>query len=162
MAQQNQQAGKPKRGGARTAMLGGLLAIIAVIAAWLSNCIPGFGIGSGTGEGEGDDARTEPAQRAEPESETEKKTEQPANTEQPKPEQPSVTKPMPIKLTVDPRGCSVDGDEPIDCATLCDQSELFEGRDTVIIDAKNGPHGVVVDVLDCLKSKDLAVSITRK
>ena len=46
---------------------------------------------------------------------------------EPELEQPSVRKPMPMKLTIDARGCLVDGGEPIDCATLCDKAELFEG-----------------------------------
>jgi hypothetical protein len=164
MAQQNKQPSQPKRGGARTLVFGGLLAIVALVALWLSNCIPGFGIGS-RGEGEGGEkgggekADADKAKPAEPESEPEKT----AEPEQPKtPEQPIVRKPMPMKLTVDPAGCSVNGGDPFDCATLCDQAELFEGIDTAIVDAKNGSHGVVVEVLDCLKSKDLAVSITRK
>ncbi len=155
MAHDDKRAPKAKRSG-RSTILAGLLAIVALIAVWLSDCIPGFGIGSGTKDGEGEQAEqdeAEPAKPAEPE---------PPEPEPAKPAQPVVSKPMPMKLTIDARGCMIDGGEPIDCKTLCDDAKRFEGIDAVTIDAKNGPHGAVVDALDCLDSKDLAVAITRE
>lgn len=147
----DKQKKKPKSGGGRTTALAALLAIVAAVALWLSDCIPGFGIGSGTKEGEAE--TSEKAEEAKPDAPVEK---------QPEVEAQSVRKPMPMKLTIDARGCSVDGGEPIDCATLCEDAKRFEGVETVLIDAKNGPHGVVVEVLDCLKAKSLSVSITRE
>jgi hypothetical protein len=151
---------KPNKRGGRTAVAAGLLAIVAAVAAYLSNCIPGFGIGSSGTPGDAEQA--EPAKPAEPEPEpAEPKPDEAKQGETP-PGQLGARKPMPMKLTIDARGCSVGGDEPFDCEKLCDQTELFEGVDAVVIDAKHGPHGVVVEVLDCLKAKELAVSITRK
>jgi hypothetical protein len=156
MADQDKPKPKPKRSG-RTTALAGLLAVVAVIAAWLSNCIPGFGIGSESGDGEAEQAQeSEPARPAEPEPEPEPEPAEPSETE------PEVRKPMPIKLTIDARGCSIDGGESIDCKALCDDPKRFEGRDAVIIDAKDGPHAAVVDALDCLKTHDLSVSINRE
>lgn len=151
-------------------MLAGLLAIVAVFAAWLSNCIPGFGFGSnGEGEGEGEQAaESERAKPAEAEPETEPEPAKPGEPSKPDglgaaaDSDTSERKPVPVKLTIDARGCIFDGGEPIDCATMCDDDKLFEGADSVIIDAKNGPHGVVMDVLDCLKARGLAVAINRK
>lgn len=153
MAKQDKQASRPKRRG-RTTLLAGLLAVVGVLAAWLSNCISGFGIGSsGDAEGEAEQAvESEQATPAEPEA-------QPSESEQ---AGENVRKPMPLKLTIDARGCIFDGGQPIDCATVCEREELWEGADSVIIDAQNGPHGVVMEVLDCLKTKQLAVSIKRK
>src|SRR5690606_3772748 len=143
----------------RTTVLAALLALVAAVALWLSDCIPGFGLGSGTKEGEaGESEKSEKSEKSE--QATPAEPEPPAEDE---PEQqPSVRKPMPMKLTVDARGCSVNGGDPIDCATLCDDAELFEGVGSVVIDAKRGPHGVVVEILDCLKSKNLSVAISRE
>jgi hypothetical protein len=152
MADQDKRPSKPKRSG-RTTGLAGLLAVVALIAAWLSDCIPGFGIGSDSGDGEAEQAEEiDPAKPAEPEPEPPEPTEP----------EPSVRKPMPLKLTIDARGCMLDGGDPIDCKTLCDDPKRFEGRDAVTIDAKDGPHAAVVDALDCLKTHDLAVAITRE
>jgi hypothetical protein len=156
MAHEDKRANKPKRTG-RTTVLAGLLAIVAVVAAYLSDCIPGFGLGSRSGDGEGEQAEPADAKPAEPADAKPAEDEQ-AVEPAPIPER----KPMPLKLTIDARGCAFADGQPIDCATLCDRPELFEGADSVIIDATNGPHGVVVDVLDCLKSLDLSVSIKRK
>ena len=157
MAHEDKRASKPKRTG-RTTVLAGLLAIVAVVAAYLSDCIPGFGLGSRSGDGEGEQAESEPTKPAEAEPTDAK----PAEDEKAVAAEPTERKPMPLKLTVDARGCIFADGQPIDCATLCDRPELFEGADSVIIDATNGPHGVVVDVLDCLKSLDLSVAIKRK
>lgn len=151
MADANKQKRKSK-GGLRTKLLAVLLGVVALAAIWLSDCIPGFGLGSqGTDEGQASSAEVvEPAVPAEPESEVE-------------PVEPAAArKPMPMKLTIDARGCLVNGGEPQDCEGLCEQDELFTKVDAVTIDAKQGPHGTVVKVLDCLKTKDLAVSITRR
>src|SRR5690606_22397761 len=130
MAKDDKRAGKAKRGG-RSTVVAGLLAIVALVAVWLSDCIPGFGIGSGVKDGEGEPAEeTEPAKPAEPEPEPAAEPD----------EQPVERKPMPMKLTVDVRGCMIDGGEPIDCKTLCDDPKRFEGIDSVIIDAKDGPY----------------------
>ena len=161
MPPEQKQANKPKRSG-RTTALAGLLAVVAVIAAWLSNCIPGFGIGGGDGEGEADKAaESEPAKPAEAEPETEP-TKQGEGGQAAKPEGLGAARePVPLKLTIDARGCIFGDGQPIECEAACERDELFEGIDSVIIDAKNGPHGVVVDVLDCLKAKKLKVSIER-
>ncbi|MFO7564700.1 MAG: hypothetical protein R6X02_18800 [Enhygromyxa sp.] len=156
MAKQDKRASKAKRSG-RTTGLAGLLAVIALIAMWLSDCIPGFGIGSGTKEGEGEVAEdeAEPAKPAEPEPDP------PEEDEVAEPE-PTVRKPMPMKLTIDARGCMINGGEPIACDALCDDPKRFEGVDAVTVDAKDGPHQAVVDALDCLETHDLAVAITRE
>ena len=159
MALEHKQAGKPKRSG-RTTLLAGLLAVVAALAVWLSNCIPGFGIGGGEGEGEAENAaESEPAKpaEAEPESEPSKAGEGGAA-----PEVGTARKPVPLKLTIDARdSCTFADGQALDCATICENDELFEGVDSVIIDAKNASQDVVVDVLDCLKTKKLAVSIER-
>jgi hypothetical protein len=158
MPPEQKPASKPKRSG-RTTALAGLLAVVAVIAAWLSNCIPGFGIGGGEGEGEADKAaESEQAKPAEAEPEPSKQGEAGKSAEG----LGSARKPVPLKLTIDARStCTFADGQAIDCDTVCDRDELFEGADSVIIDAKNAPQAVVVDVLDCLKAKKLAVSIQR-
>ncbi len=144
MADKDKQKSKGK--GGRSTVLAGLLAVVALVAIWLSDCIPGFGIGAGTKEGEAE--QSEKAEKAE-------------SVETPS-EQPSVRKPMPMKLTIDARGCMINGGDPIDCSTLCEDASRFEGVDSVTIDAKDGPHEPVVAALDCLKSKKLSVAITRE
>ncbi|HVI02456.1 MAG TPA: hypothetical protein VM869_27300, partial [Enhygromyxa sp.] len=126
-----------------------------------SNCIPGFGIGGGEGEGEADKAaESEPAKPAEAELETEP-TKQ-GEGGQAKPEGlGAASEPVPLKLTIDARGCIFGDGQPIECEAACDRDELFEGVDSVIIDAKNAPQSTVMDVLDCLKAKKLKVSIER-
>lgn len=157
MPPEQKQANKPKRSG-RTTALAGLLAVVAVIAAWLSNCIPGFGIGGGEGEGEADKAaESEPAKPAEAEPETEP-------TKQGEGGQAGLgatREPLPLNLTIDARGCIFGDGQPIECEAACERDELFEGVDSVIIDAKNAPQSTVMDVLDCLKAKKLKVSIER-
>lgn len=160
MAEPNKPASKPKpepkKRSARTTALAGLLAVIAAIAIWLSDCIPGFGIGSGVKDGDGEAEPTvdaEPAKPAEPE---------PPEPAEPEPPEPAVRKPMPVKLTIDARGCMIDGGEPIDCATLCEDAKRFEGRDAVIIDTKDASHATATEVIDCLKTHDLSLSITRE
>jgi hypothetical protein len=157
--QAHKRASKPKRSG-RTTALAGLLALVGVLAVWLSDCIPGFGIGSRS-DGDGEAERAVESEQAEP-VEAEPEPPEPAEGGQAAEGQPSVRKPVPMKLTIDARGCIVEGGEPIDCAAMCDRDELFEGIDSVIIDATNGPHGVVMDVLDCLKTKKLSVALNRK
>ena len=142
---------KPKRKRGRTTALTGLLAVVALVAMWLSDCIPGFGIGAGTKEGEGEAEPTEPAKPAEPEP-----TPEPAATPDP------VRKPMPMKLTIDARGCSIAGDDPIDCASLCEDEARFAQVDTVIVDAKDGPQAAVEAALECAKTKDLSVKLVRE
>jgi hypothetical protein len=158
MPPEQKQANKPKRSG-RTTILAGLLAVVAVLAAWLSNCIPGFGFGGGEGEGDAEQAgESEPAKPAEREPEPASSK---ADDAKP-PEVGTTRKPVPLKLTIDARGsCTFADGQALDCATICDRDELFEGADSVIIDAKNASQSVVVDVLDCLKTKQLAVSIQR-
>jgi len=129
-------------------VLAGLLAIVGLVAIWLSDCIPGFGLGSeGVADGQVRGELAEPAER------------EPA---EPEPAEPESERKLPMKLTIDARGCLVDGGQPQDCAALCDQDELFAGLDTVKIDAKNGPHETVSQVEACLRAKQLAVSITHK
>jgi hypothetical protein len=147
------QKPKRKKGSGRTTVLAGLLAVIALVALWLSDCIPGFGIGAGTKDGEGEAA--EQAPKPEVQAEAPKPVEEPA-VEAP------VRKPMPMKVTVDARGCMVNGADPVDCKSVCEQAELFDNVDSVIIDAKDGPQGLVVELLDCVKAKDLAVKIIRE
>jgi hypothetical protein len=65
-----------------------------------------------------------------------------------------------IRLKVDGLGCSVEDGDRVDCSTICDDSR-FAGMTSVIIDAKDGPHGVVETVIDCLKGQGLKVSVIR-
>ena len=138
-------------------MLAGLLAVVALVALWLSDCIPGFGVGAGTKDSEGEAAK----QDAKPEVQTEapKPVEQPPAKVEP---EVAAPKPTPMKVTVDARGCMVNGADPIDCETVCDQAELFDNVDTVLIDATDGPQGFVDEVLTCVEAKHLAVKITRE
>ena len=152
---------KKKKGSARTTALAGLLAVVAVIAAWLSNCIPGFGVGS-SGDAEGE-AEAEPAVEAEAK-------------EEPKPAEPEVKEDdkdddkageaagTTLSVTIDVHGCSVGGAEAFECASLCEKAELFEGVDDAILDANgDASHESVVAVTDCLKSKNIdKVAIRRE
>ena len=152
---------KKKKGSARTTALAGLLAVVAVIAAWLSNCIPGFGIGS-SGDAEGE-AEAEPAVEAEAK-------------EEPKPAEPEVKEDdkdddkageaagTTLTVTIDVHGCSVGGAEAFECASLCEKAELFEGVDDAILDANgDASHESVIAVTDCLKSKGIdKVAIRRE
>jgi hypothetical protein len=141
---------KTKGGGGRSRALAALLAIVALVAIWLSDCIPGFGLGSLGIDGEAQDAeQAEPVEKVEPavpESEVEAEAEPPRT----------------LKLIVEPRGCTVEGGEPFDCATLCERTELFAGVESVVIDATEASHATVTEVLDCLATFDVTVATTRK
>lgn len=142
-----------KGGGARKTALTGLLAVVAVVAAWLSNCIPGFGIGS-SGDAEGEAENSEPA---EPAVEAEAKPEPPEveveveaeNSEPPEPAGKTLT------VTIDAHGCAVGEAAPGECAAMCEQGERFEGVDDAILDVKQASHESVVTMTDCLKSKGI-------
>ena len=152
---------KKKKGSARTTALAGLLAVVAVIAAWLSNCIPGFGVGS-SGDAEGE-AEAEPAVEAEAK-------------EEPKPAEPEVKEDdkdddkageaagTTLTVTIDVHGCSVGEAAAFECASLCEKAELFEGVDDAILDANgDASHESVIAVTDCLKSKGIdKVAIRRE
>ena len=140
----SKQAARKRMSGRRITVIATLLAVIVVVAVWLSNCIPGFGIGS-SGRGDGDDtgktapAKTEPA-----------KTE-PAKTEPPKPEPAGKT----LNVTIGVAGCSVAGSEPVECSKICERAELFEGIDDAVLDVAEASHGSVIEMTDCLKVRGI-------
>ena len=141
-----------KKGGARTPVLAGILAIVALVALWLSDCVPGFGGGS---EGGGDDktAKSEKAEKAE-------KTEAVPEVQTEAPD--AVRKPMPLKVTVDGRGCSINGTAYSDCNEICEaNASLLVGADSAVIDAKDGSHEKVTAIVDCLKANNISSRIDR-
>lgn len=179
MAGSSNAKDKKKKGGGRTTAFAGLLAVVAVIGAWLSNCIPGFGIGAdGSAEGEAQkseqsDTPAEPeAKQAEAakqdegdkQSGEEDKGEAQAGEQPELAEAPSVAAAGPMMIVVDARGCTVgDGPEakPQDCETLCKDSEQFAGVESVKLDTTEGPHKTVVTLLDCLREAKIPVAVTR-
>jgi len=177
MADSKSKDGKnKKKGGGRTTALAGLLAVVAVIAAWLSNCIPGFGIGA-DGSADGDKSeQAEPAtkddeaKQAEDQTEVEpdaKDSEAKAGEGQGGDAQgdaPSVAATGPHVIKVDARGCfTADEPEPKDCAELCAQDELGNDGRPINIDPTDAPHAMVVELLDCLKKRgDVEVAVVRE
>lgn len=145
----NKQEPKRKRGGGgRTTVLAALLAVVALVAIWLSDCIAGFGIGS-SGDAEGEAEQAEPAEPAQPEPEK-------VAPPEPEPEpEPAAAANKTLKVTIDVHGCSIDGAAPSDCASVCERAELFEGVDDAILDVKEASHGSVIAMTDCLKSKGI-------
>ena len=154
MADKDKDKGKSKKGGgARTTAFTALLAVVAVIAAWLSNCIPGFGIGSsGDAEGEAEKAEAEKAVEAEAEPEPEP---EPAKPEAKEDEQAGEAAGKTLTVTIDVRGCALAEAEPSECASMCEREELFEGIDDAILDVKQASHESVVAMTDCLKTKGI-------
>ncbi|KIG17492.1 hypothetical protein DB30_03193 [Enhygromyxa salina] len=151
------QERKRKGSGGRTTVLGALLAVVTLVALWLSDCIPGFGIGS-SGDAEGDADQAEPAQPAEPEQVT-----PPEPEPEPEPPAPESAANKTLKITIDVHGCSIDGAPASDCASVCERGELFEGVDDAILDVKEASHGSVIAMTDCLKSKGIEkVAINRE
>jgi hypothetical protein len=147
-------------------ILAALLAVVVVLAVWLSNCIPGFGIGSsGPGDGAADDTGAAKSERAKPE---------PAKPEaaEPDTDKPEPAKPEPealgaagttLTVTIDVGGCAVAESAPIDCAKICDRNELFVGIDDAVLEVAGASHGSVVAVIDCLKAKGIdKVAIRRE
>ncbi|MFV8749475.1 hypothetical protein ACNOYE_02860 [Nannocystaceae bacterium ST9] len=131
---------KPRGMGVRGGLLAVLLAVVAALAIWLSDCVPGFGIG---GEGEGEGAG------------------QPASDEKPKAE-PAEAEVAPASPAGEPAptieigvlGCSL-ADEPVQpCAELCKRIEKgeLEGRASAILKSEQGSHADVTAVIDCLKA----------
>lgn len=149
-----------KRGGkGRTTVLGGLLLLVALIAAYLSDCIPGLGVGTGQ------DAPGEQAAVDDPEDEAEETTPEP-KFDVPPPEPEAPTK---ATMLVDGRGCQLqlEGAEPgefVECATLCEAEAPFgEATVELTVDARQGPHDDVVAVVDCAKAKGVdKVAIQRE
>jgi hypothetical protein len=152
--------------GRRTTVLAALLAVIAVVAVWLSDCIPGFGLGSsGDGDGEGTNADAETAEPAK--SEADKP--EPAK---PEPAKPEPTTPEPpalgaagntLNVKIDVAGCAVGEAEPVDCSKVCERAELFQGVDDAVLDIAGASHGSVLQMTDCLKSKGIdKVAIRRE
>lgn len=132
-----------KSGAGRKGLLAVLLAVVAVLAAWLNDCIPGLGVGTGRdeGEGEGEAKSAEPAEPAEQAEDVDAK---------PAEERPSVA-----RVAVSVRGCSLDGGEVVPCAEFCERfgGELA-GREQVEIDGdQQAAHADVTAVLDCARSQ---------
>ncbi|GEM_PF-2471440 len=146
---------KKRRGGARTTVLAALLAVVAVVAVWLSDCIPGIGIGAGSDA----DGTAKAEDNAEPEA-AEKTAE---NT--PTPEPPLT---ITASLRVDVTGCTlVVGDGPpssaLVCADLCNEDDPFAGASELVIDAKQGPAGWVIEAIDCAKQEGIeTIAIERE
>jgi hypothetical protein len=163
----------------RMPVLAALLAVIAVVAVWLSNCIPGFGLGSsGSGDGERSNDAADKAEAAKSEAApTEPDKPEPAKPE-PEPAKPEPTEPLaPAEPTeppalgsgktlivkIDVAGCAVAGATPVDCSKVCEQAELFEGIDDAVLEVDGASHGSVIQMTDCLKSKGLdKVAIRRE
>ncbi|PRQ02839.1 hypothetical protein ENSA5_20160 [Enhygromyxa salina] len=156
MAKRDKGKDKGKGSGGRTTVLAALLAIITLVAMWLSDCIPGFGIGS-SGSADGEPEASEKAEPAEPEPEP-----KPEPEPEPEPKPEKLEKPGPLEIVVDARGCIIGDAAPQDCAALCEQDELFEGVNEVKIDTTEGPHDKVVALLDCVKNRGLEVAVTRE
>jgi hypothetical protein len=157
----SKQAARKPTSGRRMTVIAVLLAVIVVVAVWLSNCIPGFGLGS-SGRGDGDDTDVD-AGKAGP-AKPEPAKPEPAKPEPPKPEPP---KPAPagktLSVTIDVGGCSVAGSAPVECSKLCERSELFEGIDDAVLDVSGASHGSVVEMVECLKAKGIdKVAIRRE
>jgi hypothetical protein len=160
-----------KARGRRMTVLAALLAVIAVVAVWLSNCIPGFGLGSsGSGTNtanEGDADKPEAAKSEADKSEADKsepaKTE-PAKTEPVRPEPPPVGGTgNTLNVKIDVAGCAVGGAAPVDCSKVCERSELFEGMDDAVLEVDGASHGSVLAMTDCLKAKGIdKVAIRRE
>ncbi len=129
-----------KRGGmgARTGLLGLLLAAIGALALWLSNCVPGFGIGGA--EGEGDAASSSKA-----ESSTPTKTDEAAP--------PSAASSTPV-IAVGVYGCKLNDEVAQPCADLCKRAEQgeFAGVTAAKVASTQGSHADVTAVIDCLKA----------
>jgi hypothetical protein len=155
----SKQAARKPTSGRNMTVIAVLLAVIVVVAAWLSNCIPGFGLGS---SGRGDDTDTDvDSGKAGP-----AKTE-PPKAEPPKPEPLGAEPPKPagktLSVTIDVGGCSVAGSERVECSKLCERTELFEGIDDAVLDVAGASHGSVVEMVDCLKTKGIdKVAIRRE
>ncbi len=148
----------------RTTVLAALLAVITVVALWLSNCIPGFGIGS---SGSGDDDASKGTDDAAKSDKTDKA--EPARSEADKPE-PAKSEPPPLgaagktlNVKIDPAGCAVGGAAPVECSKVCERTELFEGMDDAVLEVAGASHGSVLEMTDCLKARGIdKVAIRRE
>lgn len=160
-------AKQPARKGTsrRMPVLAALLAVIAVIAVWFSDCVPGFGSGSsGSGEGQRTDADADKAEAAKSESDKPESDKPP-----PQPDEPLPTDPPPLaagktlNVKIDVAGCAVGVAEPVDCSKVCERSELFEGMDAAVLEVAGASHGSVIQMTDCLKAKGIdKVAIRRE
>jgi hypothetical protein len=148
----------------RTTVLAALLAVIAVVAVWLSNCIPGFGIGSsGSGEGEGNGEADKPEPAKSEADKPEPAKPEPAKPEPAKPEPatpelapPSVgTAGKTLSVKIDPAGCAVGGATPVECSKVCERPELFEGMDDAVLEVAGASHGSVIEMTECLKAQGI-------
>ncbi|NVB38993.1 hypothetical protein G6O69_14215 [Pseudenhygromyxa sp. WMMC2535] len=174
MAKREDKA-KSKRKGGRTTAFAGLIAVIALIAAWLSDCIPGLGSGVGEdapGEAEAervaapeDDAQTQDDVQAKDDAQAEAGAAEAGAAEAGAAEQT-----LRAAVSVDASGsCRVAINdaapgEAVACASLCDGEDPFSGAQALTIDAKQGPHAAVVAVMDCAKASgidELAITVER-
>lgn len=166
MADTNKGKGKGKsKGGspARTGVLAALLGVVALLALWLNDCIPGMGSGKGSDDAKGDSEK----QADETPKASEKADANPdANPDANQKAEPTLAAPAPARLVVDGRGCAlvVDGEpgEAVACASLCESEDPFGGATEVVIDATQGPHGDVMAASDCAKDKGLKIAINRE
>lgn len=149
MPQAKPKPEKSARGGmgARTGLLAALLAVVAAVAVWLSDCVPGFGIGGGEGEGEG----------------TEKIDETKPPTKAETPSKPAAPEPTITRIEVGIAGCALADETAIPCADLCKRiaADELAGTSKLIIAAKQGSHADVTTLLDCVNAKKLPVAMQR-
>ncbi len=118
-------------------MAGGvLLAAMAVLAAYLGDCLPGGGLGPGADAGKADEAEEAPK----------------ADAEQPAAGASAV-------VVVKGESCAKDGGEAGDCTKLCASLTADGGPTAVIVDGTAGAHATVVELVDCLEKADRSVSL---
>jgi hypothetical protein len=170
MAASKQPPPKAKSSG-RTTVLAALVAVIVVVAVWLSNCIPGFGMGSsdrGDGEGEAD-GQPEAAKPESDKADSAKSEPDKPEPAKPDPAQPDLAPPQlgaagkTLNVKIDVAGCAVAGSEPVECSKVCERAELFEGMDDAVLEVSGASHGSVVEMVDCLKAMGIdKVAIRRE
>ncbi len=117
----------------RVPTLLGLVAVVALVAAYLSDCLPGLGAGGSLGAPQAEapaDAKATPP----PEAKAAK-----AGTA------------ARLQLVVKGEQCTQGDAAPTSCPELCAALRTRDPRPTVEIDATAGMHGVVEDLRRCLK-----------
>lgn len=129
-----------RRGRGGGTAVAGLAVLVGLVAAYLSDCIPGLGAGGslGTPSSEAPTEPVEPTPRAEPVTA--------------QPDAAGAATPTRMSIAVLAERCRQAQAEPVPCSQVCESLDRARASSTTVeVDATRGSHGAVESLRACLK-----------